>query len=120
MDQALTFYIASHGENIEEVQRLAGLLQECGYEWHEGWDWTRSYMYENRLSTAILDKICARDADIFIFLQYREFSTGANREWGVRWGTDCSIVNIGDESHLFDQDPRVTQFPTIEAFLEIL
>ena len=120
MDQALTFYIASGGQQIPAVQVLANLLVAKGYRWHEQWDWTVGYGGSESVAVALMDKIGARDCDLFIYLASDPTSIGANREYGVRWGTNKEIHVIGGKMHLFDMSPGIHFHESITKFLGAL
>lgn len=122
-----TFYIAASSEESPRVavQHLAkALYQKFGWQWANGYDWTKGFKDEadyprhELVYRAKSDRAGARDADVFIFLETDTRSLGANREYGVRWGANKLIYRVSEQpDHLFDMlDMMVTVKTTMNLF----
>ena len=125
-----TFYIASssHVSHRAIVQSMANkLFTEFGWRWHNGYDWTEGFKEEvaypkgELLKRAIADRDGAKDADVFIFYEGTIQSLGANREYGVRWGSGKTIHRISPApEHLFDMTNTVISYPDLDTFIKEL
>lgn len=126
-----TFYIASassdpdHREKVHAVGKK--LFQDFGWQWHEGYDWTRGFEAETNypkhelIYRARMDLIGARDADIFIFWDVGLTSLGANREYGIRWGQEKTLYRVSaTPEHLFDMLQHVVNLETLEELFDVL
>lgn len=124
----VTFWIASSStpEGKAAVRALARKLNERGWQWVHGFDWTEVANLER--TEEEVQRNIRKDyngacfADVFIFLNGPwNTSKGANVELGARRGKGYSAVYIdngaGESDYFFYKEEGIQSYETVEEFL---